>query len=221
MEEISSHKSKTNIKSVDLSIKSLEIKKQFQDNNNKIFKSVNVNNFKEENVINNNHLYSETSSNFLQEKDNKTPSLVELNTNNSQLNNNNIINDEISIISKTSSYLRAVNIFNRNNIVNEINEKVETNKDCLICYEKLTFEELQNNFIGCFHGFCDDCLYNYFKEKINNNEVEKIKCPQHGCNQLIYNNFIEMKISNDVNLLEKYVKFTKRRQLMMDPNVQL
>jgi len=49
------------------------------------------------------------------------------------------------------------------------------NKKCLICEEKLTEEELNNNFIECFHSFCDDCLFNYLKEKIDRNDVEKNK----------------------------------------------
>ena len=206
----------------------MEIDEPFQKNNNNkntIFKSVVINNSTDEKNINNNHIISDTSQSFFEKKDNSAQIIDKINTNNPQINNNNFI-DEISIISKTSSYYkRAVNLINIKKSADENNEEIkeikETNKDCLICYEKLTFEELQNNFIGCFHGFCDDCLYNYFKEKINKNETEKIKCPQHDCDQLIFNNFIEMKIINDVNLLEKFIKITKRRQLMKDPNVKL
>ena len=225
MEEISSHNSKSNYKSLDLKIKAMKTDAPFQENNNNkntIFKSVNVNDFKEEKNDNNNNnlIISDTSSSFFQ-KDNNSQTIVEINSNTQKKNTSFI--DEASIISKTSShYNRAMNIINIRRDGDENNEEIkETNKHCLICYEELTFEELQNNFIGCFHGFCDDCLYNYFKEKINNNKVDNIKCPQHDCDQRIFDNFIEMKISNDANLLQKFIKFTNRRKLMNDPTVKL
>ena len=170
MEDISSQNSKSNYKSLDLTIKEMKIDAPFQEkNNNKntIFKSVNVNNFNEKkNNNNNNHIISDTSSSFFQ-NDNNSQAIVEINSNTQKKNNN--------FISKTSSYYnRAMNLINIKQAGDENNEEFkETNKNCLICYEELTFEELQNNFIGCFHGFCDDCLYNYFKEKINNNKVDK------------------------------------------------
>ena len=95
------------------------------------------------------------------------------------------------------------------------------NENCQICEEELTNEELNNNFLGCFHIFCDDCYYNYLKEKINNNNVEKIKCPFKNCSFFLYNNFIERKIIKDLPLLKKYKKLLIRKQLMIDPNIQL
>jgi len=86
---------------------------------------------------------------------------------------------------------------------------------CQICGEKLTNEELDNNFVGCFHLFCNDCYYNYLKEKINNYNVEKIKCPYNNCCFFLYNNFIESKLINDIPLLKKYKKLLKRKQLMI------
>ena len=56
--------------------------------------------------------------------------------------------------------------------------------------KNLTNEELNDNFVWCFHIFCNDCYYYYIKEKINNNIVEKIKCPYFDCNHFLYNNFI-------------------------------
>ena len=108
-----------------------------------------------------------------------------------------------------------------NNAKEEANEIRQMNENCLICEEPLTLEELNNNFIECFHGFCNDCYYNYFKEKINNNEVENIQCPNKDCNETLYNDFIEQKLENDIPLLEKYIKFRERKQLMRNPNIQL
>ena len=102
-----------------------------------------------------------------------------------------------------------------------VKEIKEMNKICLICEEILTNEELIDNKTDCYHGFCNDCYYNYFKEKINNNEIEKIKCPEKDCNNFFSSNFIEEKLNNDKPLVEKYNKLIKRRQLMLDPNIQL
>ena len=130
----------------------------------------------------------------------------------------------ISFGSKKSNRIRLPFLndsYSYNNNFEESEERKEMNKNCLICEEKLTNEELNNNFIECFHIFCDDCYYNYFKEKINNNQIERIKCPQKDCNYILFNNFIERKLINDIPLLEKYSKLKERRQLILNPNVQL
>ena len=101
------------------------------------------------------------------------------------------------------------------------NKSKKMNEDCLICEEKLTNDEMQNNLVGCFHGFCDVCYYNYFREKINNNQIDRIICPQKDCNCKIFDEFIEKKLVDDIPLLEKYHKLWKRRQLALNPNIQL
>ena len=121
------------------------------------------------------------------------------------------------IYSDFINYLK--NSFNNSKEISE--EKAQMNENCLICEEKLTEEELNNNFIECFHGFCDDCLFNYFKEKINNNNVKKIKCPEKSCDHFLCTEFIENKLINDIALLEKYKKLFRRKQLAASPNIQL
>ena len=121
------------------------------------------------------------------------------------------------IYSNFINYLK--NSFNNSKEIPE--EKNQMNENCLICEEKLTKEELNNNFIECFHGFCNVCLFNYFKEKINNNDVEKIKCPEKSCDRLLYTEFIENKLKDDKALLEKYQKLYRRKQLAANPNIQL
>ena len=111
----------------------------------------------------------------------------------------------------------------RNKIVNNDDDKIEMNEYCLICYNKLTKDELNNNFIECFHGFCNSCYYEYLKEKIINNDVEYIKCPQKGCDTILNDNFIQFHLieKDDIPLLEKYIKFKQRKQIAKDPNIQL
>ena len=129
----------------------------------------------------------------------------------------------VSSISPKSIYSDFINYLKNsfNNSKEIPKELSQMNENCLICEEKLTEEELNNNFIECFHAFCDDCFFNYFKEKINNNDVEKIKCPEKSCDYYIYNEFIENKLVKDISLLEKYKKLYKRKQLAADPNIQL
>ena len=125
--------------------------------------------------------------------------------------------------SESRPYNINVNLNNseRNKIVNNDDDKIEMNECCLICENKLTSEELDYNFIECFHGFCDSCYYDYLKEKIINNDVEYIKCPQKGCNTILNDNFIQNHLLSDIPLLEKYIKFKQRKQLAKDPNIQL
>ena len=157
---------------------------------------------------------------------NESSSNLEENSNYSirHFNSNNSFSSKASFKNSFSSYKkRLFNPFikSSNDINNDVNKNEEMNKNCLICYEKLKNEELRDNFIGCFHIFCDDCYYNYFKEKINNNEVEKIKCPEKNCDIVIYNHFIEKKLINDIPLLDKYKKLKKRKQLMLNPDIKL
>lgn len=123
---------------------------------------------------------------------------------------NNKKSDENFIINKLFQYNK-----------NEEEESKEMNKICLVCENELTNQEMNNNFLECFHGFCDSCYYDYLKEKINTNNIEKIKCLKDDCNVILYDDFIQYHLSNDIPLLEKYLKFKKRRQLMLDPNIQL
>ena len=138
---------------------------------------------------------------------------------------NNSYREEIKSESSSESrpYNINVNLNNseRNKIVNNDDDKIEMNECCLICENKLTSEELDYNFIECFHGFCDSCYYDYLKEKIINNDVEYIKCPQKGCNTILNDNFIQNHLLSDIPLLEKYIKFKQRKQLAKDPNIQL
>ena len=130
--------------------------------------------------------------------------------------------------SKSSSLRKIISrlpLFNddediKSNKINIIDIK-EMNKFCLVCDNKLTIEELNDNFIDCFHGFCNSCYYDYLKENINNNNIEKIKCLEHNCDNILFDDFIQDHLKNDIPLLEKYIKFKKRRQLMLDPNIQL
>lgn len=103
----------------------------------------------------------------------------------------------------------------------EILENNEDNQCCLICENKLTIEESFNNFLNCLHYFCNSCYFDYLKEKINNNIVDKIKCLEYDCDNILFDNFIQNHLKTDIPLLEKYLKLKKRRQLLLDPNIQL
>ena len=138
--------------------------------------------------------------------------------------------------SSGSNRIRFFNIDSNNNFFSNIrrsfhsenenyssynNSSMEINDNCLICEEKLTEEEKKDNLLKCNHIFCNDCYFEYLKEKVNSNQIDIIKCPQKDCQIILKNNFIQKKLFNDTNLLEKYVILEKRRQLMLDPDIQL
>jgi hypothetical protein len=109
---------------------------------------------------------------------------------------------------------------NGDNSSNKERSYDDTNK-CLVCHEKLTKEEQKDNLIRCNHMFCNECYYEFLKEKINNNFIEGIKCLEKDCDAKLYDNFIQKKLFGDIPLLEKYIKLDKKRQLMLNPNIQL
>ena len=111
-------------------------------------------------------------------------------------------------------------IYNVDNDNNSTKRNIEEEK-CLICNEELNEEEKKNNILECKHIFCDDCYYEFLKENINTNFIEKIKCPQKDCRTKLFDEFIEKKLYKDIPLLDKYKKLQKKRQLMLDPNIQL
>ena len=209
---------------------------EYKYNKNLISKSLNLN----QKDYNKNKIETKTpeNSSYLTLRINKKNFInktAEKDLNSSQSNNSNLLSSKkrkrfllplLDALSNRNSRNSRKSRNSRNNNINILDESEEEtikkiNENCLICNEKLTVGELNNNFVECLHGFCDQCYYAYFKEKINNNEIEKIKCPQKDCYLIIFNNFIEQKIINDIPLLEKYHKLKERRQLMLNPNIQL
>ena len=156
-------------------------------------------------VLMTNSIALENKNNLFQEE--------KLSESNSSVKKQSIINDNQNDV--------HLEVTERNNIVNTEDEKIEMNNYCLICENKLTKDELDFNFIECFHGFCDSCYYDYLKEKIINNDVENIKCQKSGCKTILNDNFIQNHLLNDIPLLEKYIQFKQRKQLARDPNIQL
>ena len=102
-----------------------------------------------------------------------------------------------------------------------IESSYKTDIVCLVCDEKLKEKEKRNNYLECYHYFCDDCYYEYFKEKISNNQIGRIKCLQKDCDTILNSNFIEKILYRDIPLLEQYKNLESRRQLILNPNIQL
>ena len=153
-------------------------------------------------LVPNNNISNVSSSSFSDIKSNGKQ-----NTNHLGMNNNN------------PEQISDQSIENINSMSDITSEIFQMNEECLICSNILTQEEVNNNFIGCFHGFCDGCFCDYFKEKINSNIIE-IKCPEKNCNNMIPNYFIEEKLIKDIPLLSKYKNLIVKRQLQLDPNVK-
>ena len=112
-------------------------------------------------------------------------------------------------------------ISSSNSDSNNSYNKRKIRNNCMICNEELKEEEKKNNLLECYHMFCDDCYYEYLKEKINSNFIEGIKCLDKDCDTKLYDDFIEKKLFKDIKLLDKYKTLQNKRQLMLDPNIQL
>ena len=132
-------------------------------------------------------------------------------------NNNFNIFGKFNILPLFNGNIISANNKTRNDSMNNF----IINKKCLICDEKLKEIEKQNNFIECHHALCSDCYYNYLKENIDSNNIINIKCPVDECQQILNNNFIEKMLIKDIALVDKYKKFVNRRQLILNPNIQL
>ena len=139
---------------------------------------------------------------------------------NSSKKSNNKSNIIVEVVLRISSSIK--NSF-RYQDSNSYSEKSNDNINdyCLICEEKLTEQEKIDNLTKCFHMFCDDCYFNFIKEKINSNYIEGIKCPYKDCDTKLYGNFIEKILFREIPLLDKYKKLQEKRQLMLNPNIQL
>ena len=59
------------------------------------------------------------------------------------------------------------------------------------------------------------------KSSIIEAKVEKIKCMDHGCQEILSEEFIVNHISENENLMEKYIKFKKRADILQDKNKKL
>ena len=142
-------------------------------------------------------------------------------------------NNSRKVEKKQSSFTNIKNKFNniKKRIIPKIikiSDKESSNKSssininkCLICAEKLSDNEKEDNSLSCSHLICNSCYFLYLKEKINNNHIDKITCCQKDCKTILYNEFIKKKIQQDKELLDKYLKLKNRRQIMNNHNTQL
>ena len=175
--------------------------------------------FSEQRIINENKNNKNLSSSDFEIPKNIKNSFNPSNSNNS--NKHSVSHNSSSRQRNKLIFFDLNSLFNSSNRNIDEEVKKEMNKVCLICEENLTDDELINNHVECLHGFCDSCYYEYFKNKINNNEVERIRCPYKSCVYIIFNDFIEKKLINDIPLLAKYKKFLAKKQLMLNPNIQM
>ena len=87
-------------------------------------------------------------------------------------------------------------------------------KECGVCYDEISFDDLAKVKLTCKHYFCVDCWTEYLKEKINNANVYKISCMDHKCGHILDEKFVRSFIDKDNTLLDKYEKFLTRKKLM-------
>ena len=107
-------------------------------------------------------------------------------------------NNSRKVEKKQSSFTNIKNKFNniKKRIIPKIikiSDKESSNKSssininkCLICAEKLSDNEKEDNSLSCSHLICNSCYFLYLKEKINNNHIDKITCCQKDCKTILY-----------------------------------
>ena len=178
------------------------------------------------NIINSTDLKLSTAevNSKINDKNNNDNASMEKSNRNTSSNNAQNINtpnnrkfEFLPLFNKNFLFSFRNNNNNRNNSIYNI----DINERCLICEGELTKNEIENNYLECHHVICSDCYYMYLEEQINNNNVINIKCPKKDCDKILYNNFIEKMLVNHISLLNKYKKFVNRRQLILNPDIQL
>ena len=106
-------------------------------------------------------------------------------------------------------------------IIEENKKSNDISDECEVCFEEINKEDKIKNAIPCGHLFCTHCWFNYLKTSILDAKVDEIKCMNHGCKEYISNEFILKQISEDNNLIEKYLKFKRRSEIIKDENKKL
>ena len=92
---------------------------------------------------------------------------------------------------------------------------------CLICEEKISFEEKEKIKMPCNHNFCLECWENYLDERVKNGNVQKISCMKKGCANIIRRDFIKTICLNNQKLYKKYEKFLQKIEILeKDKNVK-
>jgi len=128
-------------------------------------------------------------------------------------NNNNFVNREINLIDINDNV-------NHNNNKNKFDNDFLSD-ECEVCYEEVNEEDKNLNTIPCGHLFCTHCWFNYLKTSILEAKVDNIKCMNHECQEIMTDEFILKHLSEDNNLVEKYLKFKKRAEIIKDKNKKL
>ena len=129
----------------------------------------------------------------------------------------NLLDDEPNINFNNNNQ----DLLNIDNDLIEENNQNDNNAECEVCYEDIDEENKDKNKIPCGHLFCSNCWHNYLKTLILEAKVDNIKCMDHECQDHISDEFIMKHISNNDNLVEKYIKFKKRSEIIKDKNKKL
>ena len=104
----------------------------------------------------------------------------------------------------------------------KINDDLVISEDkCNICEEMLKNEDKEENKLQCGHLFCSNCYFDYLKSLISEGKVEEIKCMNYKCKQKLSEEFIILHISNDRNLVNKYIKFKKKVDILNDEDKKI
>ena len=108
-----------------------------------------------------------------------------------------------------------------NSQITKNGEKINEEKECLICIEKYDNSKKERKKIinkNCNHSYCYTCWLHYIQDQIENANVAKITCPNYDCKCNLNEDFIMELIKDDKKLIEKYNKFKLRLEIINDKN---
>jgi len=91
--------------------------------------------------------------------------------------------------------------------------EVETVR-CGICFNDLPLDELWN--ASCKHYFCKTCWSKYLEHAIQDGKVITLQCPEFQCKRKVSEGEIKRSVTGD--MMKKYRKFKRNREIAMDPN---
>ena len=133
-----------------------------------------------------------------------------------QISSENYSIKEDETIYNIDSSGNTIHILSNGKEIN-INENNEENI-CMVCFDEINKEDLENYKIECGHKFCKECWLNYLEEKIKSNE--DILCMEKTCLKKINEDIIRYFIKDNNILIKKYENYVLKRKIYNNSNMK-
>ena len=146
-------------------------------------------------------------------------------------NNNNVENNNKSIINSIRLYIRkrSEESIRNNNTSKEkedtkecmaVNIKNNKEEECDVCNELFIPNE-KNRVEKCGHIFCSGCWYDYLSVNIKENKLPSIKCLDYKCQEKLSDEFIINLLNSNKELIQLYKRYKLELEIINDPNKKL